>query len=48
MSKKAKDIPIDRIRRCLDGAARDNTFYKWLLDACDIIEVLREEAKCNG
>ena len=45
MSKEAKDIPIDHIRHCLDGAARDNTFYQWLLDACDIIEDLREDLR---
>ena len=43
LSKKPKDIPIDHIRRCLDGAARDNTFYQWLLEACDIIEALRKD-----
>ena len=47
IGKEAKDIPIDRIRHCLDGAARDNTFYQWLLDACDIIEDLRIEIEAR-
>ena len=47
MTKEAKDIPIDHIRHCLDGAARDNTFYQWLLDACDIIEDLRIEIEAR-
>lgn len=46
MSKAADEFPIEVIRRCLDGANRDNCFYQYLLGACDIIEELRKE--CNG
>jgi len=27
-----------RIRKCLDGASRDNFFYQLLLEACDILD----------
>jgi len=37
------ELPIEEIRRNLDGAAQDNVFYQYLLDACDIIETLRKE-----
>ena len=36
--KTTLQIPIEQIRRCLSGATRDNMWYGYLIDACNIIE----------
>lgn len=39
-------LPINQIRRSLDGAARDNYFYQYLLDA--LVEIEELEAKLDS